>query len=98
MTSSLRTHDWLVLEGPAGVVGYAYGSPYRSRAAYRWACEVSVYMELGRRRTGGGRALYEALLARLAERGFTGTSRMSRHIDCAASRWMRPSRASRGFS
>jgi phosphinothricin acetyltransferase len=29
-----------------------------------------VYIEVGRRRTGGGRALYEALLSRLAERGF----------------------------
>ena len=33
----------------------------KARAAYRWSCEVSVYLELGRRRTGGGRALYEAL-------------------------------------
>jgi phosphinothricin acetyltransferase len=31
---------------------------------------VSVYLEPGLRRTGGGRALYEALLPRLAERGF----------------------------
>jgi len=29
-----------------------------------------VYLERGRQRTGGGRALYEALLDRLAERGF----------------------------
>ena len=52
------------MDGPrrAGrVVGYAYGGPLHSRAAYRWACEVSVYLELGRRRTGGGRMLYEAL-------------------------------------
>jgi phosphinothricin acetyltransferase len=52
------------------VVGYAYGGPFKSRAAYRWSCEVSVYLERSRRRTGGGRTLYEALLARLAERGF----------------------------
>jgi L-amino acid N-acyltransferase YncA len=51
-------------------VGYAYGGPFHRRAAYRWACEVSVYLEMGRRRSGGGRALYEALLARLTERGF----------------------------
>jgi phosphinothricin acetyltransferase len=31
---------------------------------------VSVYLEQGRRRSGGGRALYEALLARLADRGY----------------------------
>ena len=29
-----------------------------------------MYLERGRRRTGGGRALYEALFDRLAERGF----------------------------
>ena len=45
-------------------------APFHPRPAYRWACEVSVYVELGRRRTGGGRALYEGLLRRLAERGF----------------------------
>lgn len=65
-----RTHAWLVLEDGGRVVGYAYGGPFKARAAYRWSCEVSVYLELGRRRTGGGRALYTALLARLAERGY----------------------------
>jgi L-amino acid N-acyltransferase YncA len=64
------SHAWLVLDDGGRVVGYAYGAPFHARAAYRWACEVSVYLELGRRRTGGGRALYEALFARLAERGF----------------------------
>jgi L-amino acid N-acyltransferase YncA len=66
-----RTHAWVVLEDDAGrVVGYAYGAPHQTRAAYRWACEVSIYIERGRRRTGGGRALYEALFARLAARGY----------------------------
>jgi phosphinothricin acetyltransferase len=40
------------------------------RAAYRWACEVSVYLERGRERRGGGRALYSALLDALRDRGF----------------------------
>jgi phosphinothricin acetyltransferase len=43
---------------------------FKTRPAYRWACETSVYLETGRRRTGGGRTLYEALLPRLAERGY----------------------------
>jgi L-amino acid N-acyltransferase YncA len=67
---ALRTHAWLVLEEEGAIAGYAYGGPFAARAAYRWSCEVSVYLETGRRRTGGGRALYEALLPRLAERGF----------------------------
>jgi L-amino acid N-acyltransferase YncA len=64
------THAWLVLEEHDEVVGYAYGVPYKPRPAYRWSCEVSVYVAPDRRRSGAGRALYEALLARLAERGY----------------------------
>ena len=63
-------HAWLVLEDDDRVVGYAYAAPVKDRAAYRWACEVSVYLELGRRRGGAGRALYEALFERLAARGY----------------------------
>ncbi|HEX3911316.1 MAG TPA: arsinothricin resistance N-acetyltransferase ArsN1 family B [Solirubrobacteraceae bacterium] len=65
-----RTHAWLVLEREGRVVGYAYGARFHARPAYRWSCEVSVYLEPGRRRTGAGRTLYEALFERLRERGF----------------------------
>jgi phosphinothricin acetyltransferase len=64
-----RGHAWVVLEADRRVVGYAYGGPMNSRAAYRWSCEVSVYVERDRRRTGAGRALYEALFDRLSARG-----------------------------
>ena len=65
-----QRHAWLVATDDEGrIVGYAYGAPFKARAAYRWTCEVSVYLERGARGRGTGRALYEALLARLAERG-----------------------------
>ena len=70
IAAAVRTHAWVVLDDHGRVVGYAYGGPHKSRPAYRWSCEVSVYLERGRRRTGGGRALYDALFLRLAERGF----------------------------
>jgi phosphinothricin acetyltransferase len=70
IASALRTHAWVVLEDAGRVTGYAYGGPYKSRAAYRWSCEVSLYVRRSRQRTGGGRALYDALLSRLADRGF----------------------------
>ncbi|WP_233498409.1 GNAT family N-acetyltransferase [Blastococcus sp. TF02A-26] len=63
-------HAWLVAERDGRVVGYAYGGEWMSRAAYRWSCVVSVYLEPGLRRTGAGRALYEELFARLAGRGY----------------------------
>ena len=65
-----RMHAWVVLEDDDRLVGYAYGGPHQGRAAYRFSCEVSVYVEQGRRRTGSGRALYEALVERLAARGY----------------------------
>jgi phosphinothricin acetyltransferase len=70
IAGALEAHAWLVLEDAGGVCGYAYGGTFRSRAAYRFSTEVSVYVERGRARTGAGRALYGALLDRLAERGF----------------------------
>jgi len=70
IAAASETHAWLVLEEGPRVVGYAYGGELNKRAAYRWSCEVSVYVERGRRRTGAGRALYEALFERLAQRGF----------------------------
>jgi L-amino acid N-acyltransferase YncA len=70
IAASISTHAWVVLEDEDRVVGYAYGGPHKQRAAYRFSCEVSVYVEPGRRRTGSGRALYQALFQRLAARGY----------------------------
>lgn len=52
------------------VVGYAYGSAHRERAAYRWSVETTVYVDSVRRRSGVGRALYAELLPALARAGF----------------------------
>ncbi|MEU4425915.1 N-acetyltransferase family protein [Actinoplanes sp. NPDC024001] len=70
ITASLRAHAWLVAELSGQIIGYAYAGPFAARPAYRWSCEVSVYLETGRLRTGAGRALYEVLLPRLADRGY----------------------------
>lgn len=70
IAASLERHEWLVLEDAGRVVGYAYAAPHNSREAYRWATDVSVYLEVGRRRTGAGRALYEALFSRLRRLGY----------------------------
>lgn len=70
IAGAVASHAWLVLEQVGRVVGYAYGGPHRVRAAYQWSCEVSVYLEVGLRRTGAGRLLYAALLERLRGRGY----------------------------
>ena len=75
IAAALATYPWLVAERGGGVVGYAYACPHRSRPAYRWAVEVSVYVAEGQRRGGCGRALYGELVERLRSQGF--------HIACA---------------
>jgi len=65
-----QRYAWLVLEQDGQVMGYAYAGPFKARAAYRFACEVSVYLDLVHRGTGGGRTLYEALFERLRQRGY----------------------------
>ncbi len=59
------THPWLVAEAGGEVVGYAYACRLQERPAYRWAAEVSVYVDVAQRGHGYGRALYEALFERL---------------------------------
>ena len=65
-----ETHPWLVDERAGAVAGYAYASPHRSRAAYRWSADVAVYVDHGHHRAGVGRALYGELLVRLRAQGF----------------------------
>jgi phosphinothricin acetyltransferase len=66
---SLARWQWLVAELDGRLVGYAYGSQHRERAAYRWSVEVSVYLASGFQRRGIGRTLYTRLLADLAAKG-----------------------------
>jgi L-amino acid N-acyltransferase YncA len=64
-----RSHAWLVAEDRDEVVGFAYACPHRERAAYRWAADVSVYVDRDHRRRGIGGQLYAALLALLKRQG-----------------------------
>jgi L-amino acid N-acyltransferase YncA len=70
IAKTLESLPWLVRELHGEVVGYAYASPHRERAAYRWSVDVSAYVRNGHRRTGVGRALYTSLFALLRLQGF----------------------------
>lgn len=67
---TLGRYPYLVAERDGRPVGYAYAGPLGVRAAYDWSVEGSIYVARDARRTGAGRALYEALEAELARRGF----------------------------
>jgi L-amino acid N-acyltransferase YncA len=62
---------WLVADDEErGVVGYAYATRHRQRAAYRWAVDCSVYVDPDAQGRGVGRLLYSALLPLLREHGY----------------------------
>lgn len=62
------SHEWLVAEEAGSVVGYAYGSPHRTRAAYASSCDVAVYVDPRFARRGFGKALYAVLLPLLGRK------------------------------
>ena len=65
-------YPWLVATNDDGLVlGYAYASTFKTRAAYRWTVETSVYLAGDQRGKGVGRLLYARLLATLKAQGFT---------------------------
>ncbi len=70
IAKTVRRFPWLVLEEDGEILGYAYASPHRERAAYGWSVDVSVYIREGLRRRGLGRALYTSLFAILKLQGF----------------------------
>ncbi|MEP7361220.1 MAG: N-acetyltransferase family protein [Chloroflexota bacterium] len=70
MRAVLARTPWLVADVDGGVVGYAYASSHRERAAYRWSVDISVYVDPAHLGQGIGRALYEALLPVLRRQRF----------------------------
>jgi phosphinothricin acetyltransferase len=70
ITKTLKSLPWLVGDFEGLILGYAYASLHRERAAYRWSADVSVYVREGHRRAGLGRALYASLFALLRLQGF----------------------------
>jgi L-amino acid N-acyltransferase YncA len=69
MQETTKTHPWLVAEDAGEVIGYAYAGSHRSRASYRWATDVAVYVSGAHHRRGIGRALYETLFPLLVAQG-----------------------------
>lgn len=74
LAATWRAHGerfpWLVVEDGGATVGYAKAGTWRERAAYAWTCELGLYLADGARGRGLGTALYRALIAEVARRGF----------------------------
>lgn len=59
---------WLVLERDDAIAGYAYASPWKSRAGYRFTVESSIYLAHALTGRGFGSMLYASLLENLRAR------------------------------
>ena len=70
MAKILGRLPWLVCEQDGVVLGYAYASKYRERAAYQWSVETTVYLRQDWHRRGIGRALYSELFGLLVQQGY----------------------------
>jgi L-amino acid N-acyltransferase YncA len=65
-----RGLPYLAVEEAGEVLGYGYCTPYRTRSAYRYALEDSVYVREGQHRKGIGKALLAELIVRCERLGY----------------------------
>ncbi len=70
ISETLKILPWLVCAEDQRIAGYAYASPHRSRCAYQWSVDVSVYIAQDFRRQGIGKELYRNLFKLLAAQGY----------------------------
>lgn len=74
---ALRYHEicaagapYLVAAEGDRILGYAYAAPFKSRAAYRYTLEHSIYLDRGATGRGLGRTLLEKLIEACTLAGF----------------------------
>jgi phosphinothricin acetyltransferase len=61
---------YLAADLDGALTGYAYAGPYRTRPAYRFTVEDSIYIDPRAHRKGAGRVLLDRLIAESTGRGF----------------------------
>ena len=59
---------WVVWEEKGEINGYAYASNWKTRSAYRFSVESSIYLQPDFIGKGKGKMLYEALISELRNR------------------------------
>lgn len=70
INKTLHQYPYLVCEIDGQVAGYAYASAFRSRAAYQWVTETTIYVNSNFYRRGIATTLYTTLMNVLREQGY----------------------------
>ena len=65
----LKKYPYLVCEENGTILGYAYAGPYRTRAAFGWDAELSVYIRPEAQRRGIATVLCRCIIEILREMG-----------------------------
>lgn len=63
-------YPFVVADKDGVLGGIAYASPWKMRGAYKWTCEVTVYVRAGHERQGIGRALTSHMVDLLDRQGY----------------------------
>lgn len=66
ITTTLKKFPYIVAENNNQIIGYAYASPFKARAAYQWATETSIYVHKDFQHQGIGKLLLSKLEELLA--------------------------------
>jgi L-amino acid N-acyltransferase YncA len=69
INQTLELFPWLIWEQEGLILGYAYASPFKSRCAYSWSVESTIYVRQKHHGKGIGKMLYQSLLANLKSQG-----------------------------
>ena len=69
ITEVQQSTNWFVAAEEGKVWGYAYAGKWKSRCAYRYAVESTVYLDKGATSRGLGTKLYRTLIDDLRGRG-----------------------------
>lgn len=72
--NTLKRFPYLVAKRGDEIVGYAYCSPFKTREAYDWCVETSIYVKENNKQEGIGKLLYEKLEQVLARMGILNVS------------------------
>ena len=76
---TLSRYPYLVAERGGEILGYAYASAFKERAAYAWAVETSIYIRTDAKHLGLGKLLYTALEGALRLQNITNVNACIAH-------------------
>ncbi|WP_291293093.1 GNAT family N-acetyltransferase [Enterococcus sp.] len=65
IAETLQRYPYLIAEENGVILGYAYATAYKTRAAYDWTTEVTVYIDQEVKAKGIGTRLYQQLESEL---------------------------------